>query len=64
MEAENDLKIIDLRQSDYVRVLEQCMASGTPVLMKDVGQDLDHTLAPVLSRTYMKQGERYVIKLG
>lgn len=64
MESENGLKVIDLRQTDYLIILEQCMAIGMPVLMKDVGQDLDHTLSPVLSRTYMKQGDRFVMKLG
>lgn len=64
MEGENGLRVIDLRQTDYLQVMEECMAAGTPILLKDVGQDLDHTLAPVLSRNYIKQGERFVIKLG
>lgn len=64
MESENGLKVIDLRQPDYLTILEQCMAVGSPVLMKDVGEDMDFTLAPVLSRNYMKQGTRFVIKLG
>ena len=37
-------------------VLEQCISSGTPVILKDVGENLDHSLGPVLSRSYVVRG--------
>ena len=43
-------------QSNYMSVLEQCISSGTPVILKDVGENLDHSLGPVLSRSYVVRG--------
>ena len=53
--------MIDLMQPNYMSVLEHCISAGTPVILKDVGENLDHSLGPVLSRSYVVRGIAYEI---
>ena len=48
MEAENDLKIIDLKQSDFLRTVENAITFGNPVLLQDIETVIDPALEPVL----------------
>jgi len=57
MEAQNGLKVMDLRQPHYLAILELCITQGHPVLMKDVGEELDHMLWPALSRATVRIGK-------
>ena len=56
MEKENGLRIAKLTQSDYVRTLENCIQFGTPVLIENVGEELDPSLEPLLLKQTFKQG--------
>ena len=58
------MKIIDLMQGNYMTVLEQAITAGTPIVLKDVGEELDHSLGPALSRTAIKRGNIQILKLG
>eukprot|EP01063_Lacrimia_lanifica_P009197 TRINITY_DN1620_c2_g3_i1.p1 TRINITY_DN1620_c2_g3~~TRINITY_DN1620_c2_g3_i1.p1 ORF type:complete len:4609 (+),score=2253.81 TRINITY_DN1620_c2_g3_i1:158-13984(+) len=64
MEKERQLKIIDLKQSDFLRNLEHAVQFGTPVLLQDVAEYLDPSLDSILSKAIIKQGSRYTIKIG
>ncbi|XP_014680873.1 PREDICTED: dynein heavy chain 2, axonemal-like [Priapulus caudatus] len=64
MEHIRGLKIIDLQQTDYLRTLENSIQFGTPVLLQNVQEELDPSLAPVLNKSIIKQGGRLLIKLG
>jgi dynein heavy chain len=64
MERERKLKVIDMQQSDYMRTLENAIQFGTPVLLQNVGESLDPSLAPILSKAFVKQGGRLLLKLG
>lgn len=48
MEAKNDLKMIKLTDSNFMRVLEGAIRLGLPVLLQEVGETLDPTLGPIL----------------
>ena len=64
MERENKLNIVKLSDANYVRTLENAITFGTPVLMENVGEELDPILEPVLQKsTFKQQGVEY-IKLG
>ncbi|XP_076842922.1 dynein axonemal heavy chain 3 [Brachyhypopomus gauderio] len=64
MEKENKLCIIKLSDSNYVRSLENAIQFGTPVLLENVGEELDAVLEPVLlKQTFKQQGVEYM-KLG
>lgn len=58
LEKENGLRVVKLTQSDYVRTLENCIQFGTPVLIENVGEELDPSLEPLLLKQTFKQGLR------
>ena len=64
MEKENGLKLITLKQSDFLRTLENAIQFGQPVLLQEVLEELDPALEPIMSRAVVKQGNRQIIKLG
>nr|CAD7400376.1 unnamed protein product [Timema cristinae] len=64
MEKANNLGIIRLTQSDYGRILENAIQFGQPVLLENVGEELDAMLEPVLMQQTFKQGGALCIKLG
>lgn len=64
MEAEHSLKIVDLKMSDWMRTMENAIQFGTPMLIQDLGQEVDPALEPVLSKSTTKQGNRRVMRLG
>lgn len=64
MEKNNKLGIVKLSDANYLRTLENSINFGTPVLMENVGEELDPVLEPVLQKlTFRQQGVDY-IRLG
>uniref|UniRef100_A0A672TSR7 Dynein axonemal heavy chain 3 n=1 Tax=Strigops habroptila TaxID=2489341 RepID=A0A672TSR7_STRHB len=64
MEKTNRLSVIKLSDTHYVRVLENAIQLGTPVLLENVGEELDAFVEPILLKlTFKQQGVEY-IKLG
>ncbi|XP_044001453.1 dynein axonemal heavy chain 7-like [Aphidius gifuensis] len=64
MEKQNNINIIRLSQTDYPRVLENAIQFGQPVLLENIGQELDAMLEPILLKQTFKQGGAMCIKLG
>lgn len=53
----NDLfQVIKLTDSDYIRTLENSIQFGNPVLLENVGEELDPSLEPLLLKQTFKQG--------
>lgn len=42
------LSVIKLTDSTYLRTLENCIQFGKPVLLENVGEELDPALTPIL----------------
>ncbi|KAF7668491.1 hypothetical protein LDENG_00010030 [Lucifuga dentata] len=64
MEKANKLAIMKMTDGNYVRTLENAIQFGTPVLLENVGEELDAVLESVLlKQTFKQQGVEY-IKLG
>ncbi|XP_069503771.1 dynein axonemal heavy chain 3 [Ambystoma mexicanum] len=64
MEKNNKLSVIKLSDATYLRTLENAIQFGTPVLIENVGEELDAILEPVLlKQTFKQQGVEY-IRLG
>ena len=63
-EEKHGLKIIDLQQSDYMRTLENAIQFGSPVLLQNVAEELDPSLAPILAKAFTKVGGRLMMRLG
>jgi len=64
MEKDNGLKVVTLKQTDYLRTLENAITFGQPVLMQEVEEELDPSLEPIMSRAIVKVGNRSIIRLG
>uniref|UniRef100_T1GP73 AAA+ ATPase domain-containing protein n=1 Tax=Megaselia scalaris TaxID=36166 RepID=T1GP73_MEGSC len=64
MEKVNKLCVIRLNQPDYVRILENAIQFGLPVLLENIGEDIDPLLESVLLKQTFKQGGAWCIKLG
>ncbi|XP_061578914.1 dynein axonemal heavy chain 7 [Cololabis saira] len=64
MEKANSLHIIKLSDAGFVRTLENCIQFGTPVLLENVGEELDPILEPLLLKQTFKQGGAMCIRLG
>ncbi|XP_026730807.1 dynein heavy chain 6, axonemal [Trichoplusia ni] len=64
MEKQNGLMITKLSEPGYLRILENCIRLGWPMLIEDLGETLDATLAPVLLKQTFLQAGRLLIHLG
>jgi dynein heavy chain len=54
-EKENKLVCIKLTDGDMMRNLENCIQFGAPILLENVGEELDPSLEPLLLRSTYKQ---------
>lgn len=57
MEKDLQLAVIKLTDSDYMRNLENCIQFGNPLLLENVGEELDPSLEPLLLKQTFKQGK-------
>nr|KAG5708500.1 hypothetical protein BaRGS_026227 [Batillaria attramentaria] len=63
-EKDNKLSVIKLTDSDYMRTLENCITFGNPLLLENVGEELDPSLEPLLLKQTFKQTGVEMIRLG
>ncbi|TPX59932.1 hypothetical protein PhCBS80983_g02164 [Powellomyces hirtus] len=64
MEKNNRLAVIKLSDSDYVRTLENAIQFGTPVLLENIGEEVDSVLEPLLTKQIFKQSGVMCLRLG
>lgn len=64
MEKNNRLQVIKLTDANYVRVLENAITFGTPVLLENVVEEIDASLDPVLAKNFFKSQGVWYLKLG
>lgn len=64
VEKSNRLCVIRLNQPDYLRVLENAIQYGLPVLLENVGHDLEPILDSVLFQEVFKQSGTMNVRLG
>ena len=63
-EKAKNLQVMKLSDADFVRKLENCITFGYPLLLENVGEELDPTLEPVLLKSVFKQAGSLQIRLG
>eukprot|EP01029_Cantina_marsupialis_P009144 TRINITY_DN2137_c0_g5_i1.p1 TRINITY_DN2137_c0_g5~~TRINITY_DN2137_c0_g5_i1.p1 ORF type:complete len:3984 (-),score=1416.37 TRINITY_DN2137_c0_g5_i1:203-12154(-) len=63
-EAKNHLQVTRLTSATMLRTLENCIRIGQPLLVEDIGEQLDPALEPVLAKAVFKQQGRLLIHLG
>ena len=64
MEEVNGLSLIKLSDPNFLRTLERSIRVGSPVLLEDLGEELDPSLATILLKQLFKQGGRILIRVG
>jgi dynein heavy chain len=63
-EKQNRLQVIKLTDANYVRVLENAITFGTPVILENIMEDIDAALDPILVKNIFKQQGIWYLKLG
>lgn len=61
-ETGNRLQILQLTQKNWTKKMEKALSDGTTVILENVGEELDATLEPVLTRAIYKKGRQLYIK--
>lgn len=64
LEKENNLKVIQQTDTNYMMVVEQAIMSGKPVLLENVGETIDSGFNSILERNIIKQKGTHLIKFG
>ncbi|CEL99773.1 unnamed protein product [Vitrella brassicaformis CCMP3155] len=64
MESPNGIKITKLADPRLLNILEACIRLGQPMLIEDIGEQLDPALEPVLAKAVFDNNGRLQIHLG
>ncbi|KAL3286288.1 hypothetical protein HHI36_000797 [Cryptolaemus montrouzieri] len=64
MEKKNNLVVVKFSYADYMKRIEVCIQTGTPVLIDGIEEILEAPLDPILYKKVFKQAGMEVISLG
>ncbi|KAM9820319.1 LOW QUALITY PROTEIN: dynein axonemal heavy chain 2 [Neosynchiropus ocellatus] len=64
MEMSSGLKVVDFQVPDYLRVLQDAIQMGNPVLLQNVQEELDPSLWPLLNKSLIRIGGRQLLRLA
>ena len=64
MGKEKGIKIMKFTEEKYLKFLESSIRQGNPVMIENVGEELDPAIEPLLQKTIIKRGNSYTIKIG
>jgi ABC-type dipeptide/oligopeptide/nickel transport system ATPase component len=60
----DNLQIVQIGQKRWLNTIVQAVQNGQTVVIENVGENIDATLDPILSRSVIKRGRSYFIKVG
>lgn len=64
MEKAFNLNVIRLTDVNYMRILENAVQFGQPVLLENIGEELDPSMEPLLMKQIFRSGTAYYIRIG
>ncbi|XP_074097467.1 dynein heavy chain at 16F [Cotesia typhae] len=64
MEAENNIKISEMNNPNLMRIIENCIRLGLPVMIYNVGEVLDPSLEPILLQQIFMQEGRMIMRIN
>lgn len=64
LEKENDLKVIQQTDANYMNIVKDAITKGKPVLLENIGETIDSGFNSILERNIIKQKGTHFIKFG
>lgn len=64
MEKENNLKVMKFTDGSYLKHLESAIRMGAPVMIENIGVDMDPAIEPLLQKQIVVKGSSMTIKIG
>ncbi|XP_061590629.1 dynein axonemal heavy chain 5-like [Cololabis saira] len=63
-EKSQQLQVTCLNHKYFRTHLEDCLSQGHPMLLEDIGEELDPVLDNILDKNYIKSGSTYKVRVG
>eukprot|EP00304_Pavlova_gyrans_P007309 CAMPEP_0206033414 /NCGR_PEP_ID=MMETSP1466-20131121/638_1 /ASSEMBLY_ACC=CAM_ASM_001126 /TAXON_ID=44452 /ORGANISM="Pavlova gyrans, Strain CCMP608" /LENGTH=2403 /DNA_ID=CAMNT_0053407607 /DNA_START=23 /DNA_END=7231 /DNA_ORIENTATION=+ len=63
-EEKNGLVSVELSSKGYVDKVIRAMQEGLPILLENIGEQIDAVLEPVIARSFIRKGRKLMVKIG